>query len=108
MSMPIEWDARAEKDADLIFDWLEQRSPAGADHWHTAMGEAISKVAADPSRFPLSAEGVRYKHGIHEALFGTSQGRRYRLLFMIGAAAVRVIRVRGPGQRPLRKSELGI
>lgn len=74
--------ARARKDIERIFDWLEKRSPQGAVAWYNALFHAVEKIAENPGTYPIISEALpRWNRTIHEALFKTSRGRCYRIVF---------------------------
>jgi plasmid stabilization system protein ParE len=93
--------APAQADVDHIFEWLNERSPAGAISWYAAFCKAINELRQNAARFPLATESEALKVEIREQLFRTKHGRRYRMLFTIVGQQVRILRVRGPGQAPL-------
>uniref|UniRef100_A0A7C2JY70 Type II toxin-antitoxin system RelE/ParE family toxin n=1 Tax=Schlesneria paludicola TaxID=360056 RepID=A0A7C2JY70_9PLAN len=96
----------AEQDVDTIYSWLGKRSRAGAVRWYAALLQSIDSLKVRPERCPLAQESKRLGVSIREQLFRTRRGRRYRLLFLIDQDTVRVLRIRGPGQESLRKSDL--
>jgi hypothetical protein len=53
-----------------------------------------------------ASEGRLLGRNVREKFFKTRQGRRYRLLYTINGDVVRVLRVRGPGQPPVRRRDL--
>jgi plasmid stabilization system protein ParE len=94
-------------DTETIFSWLQQRSPQGATTWYEALREAVKSVAARPEIYPAFPEAMpRWNRQIHQALFKTPRGRRYRIVFEWTDTEIRILRVRGPGQRPLRSQDL--
>jgi plasmid stabilization system protein ParE len=96
----------AQRDLSRIFDWLERRSPRGAAAWYQAYRKSALKVVADPEAFPSVEEAMDLKVDIREALFKSRQGRRYRIIFEFDAKEIRILRIRRPGQRPLRRRDL--
>jgi toxin ParE1/3/4 len=97
---------RARDDVDAMFQWIHERSPAGAASWHTAWLEAAHSLAENPFQFALAAENEQFDHEVRERFFKTRRGRRYRIVFSIVETEVRILRVRGPGQRPLEPDEV--
>jgi plasmid stabilization system protein ParE len=99
--------ARAEVDIGQMFDWLTRRSPQGAANWYAALLTALSRIAKSPDHYSVVAESSsRWNRRIQQALFKTARGRRYRIIFEATDVEVRVLRVRGPGQPPLRRRDV--
>jgi len=99
--------SQARNDVDRIFDWLRQRSPQGAATWYAAFVRAVGKIEANPESHSVIAESVtRWNRTIHQILFKTPSGRRYRIVFELTSEEIRILRVRGPGQSPLRRRDL--
>jgi plasmid stabilization system protein ParE len=98
---------RAEADVTRIYRWLGKRSPTGANRWYEALESAIDQLASDAHRNPLAAESARLGTDVRECFFKTRRGSRYRILYVIALSQVRILRIRGPGQRPLRRPDLG-
>jgi plasmid stabilization system protein ParE len=98
--------ARARADVDAIFQWIYERSPAGAASWYAAWLEAADSLATNPIRFARAAESDQFDYEVRERFFKTRRGRRYRIVFTIVESELRILRVRGPGQRPLQPDEL--
>lgn len=99
---------RAEADLSRIFKWLRKRSPSGADSWYEALAQAILELTADAHRYPVAAESAKLGTDVRERFFKTRHGSRYRLVFVIALQEVRVLRISAPGQRPLRRRDLGL
>lgn len=97
---------RAWSDADEIYEWLAKRSPAGANRWYAAILEAAKGLKDTAESRTLAPESDLFDCEIRQQLFRTRQGRTYRLVFTIAGDKVRILRVRGPGQRPLRGEDL--
>ena len=106
MSFIVSVQPRAEQDVDNIYRWLRKRSPLGAVRWYVALQQALRDLADRPERFAQAAEGRRIGRDVRQSFFKTCRGRRYRLLFTIIGTEIRVLRVRGPGQRPMRPRDL--
>ena len=98
---------RAESDAQLIFDWIAERSPLGANHWFEALQGAIQKLLREPSIYALAPENEILQCDLKQFLFKTRQGNVYRGLFTISDDEIRILRIRGPGQPPLAADEIG-
>ena len=97
---------RADHDAKRIYRWLANRSPTGALRWYEALLDTLEVVRQRPSDCPLADEAELAALDIRQRLFKTRRGRFYRVLFIISGQQVRVLRVRGPGQRPLQPDQL--
>jgi plasmid stabilization system protein ParE len=95
----------AVTDANAIYDWLAQSSPTGAVRWFDAFLDAPTSVSRDPLACTSAHEGPNLRIDIRERLFRTRRGKAYRLLFTVTGSQVRILRVRAPGQRPLRPDE---
>jgi plasmid stabilization system protein ParE len=97
---------RAQTDVDEIFNWLATRTLKGAIAWYLAFLESIEKIAEAPESFSEAPEARRLHHALRQALFKTRRGRVYRIVFEVLDAEIIVLRVRGPGQAPLRLRDL--
>ena len=96
---------RAERQADIITESLAKRSPQGARHWLEALGKALDELSFQPQRFGLAPENGCADYKLRQLLFKTRSGRKYRAVFTIISDEVRVLHVRGPGQRPLTAAD---
>ena len=99
---------RANRDVIEIFGWLFRRSIQGAYAWYDAYEAALRRLQVDPERCPF-LQGKKHRGvDLHHLNFHTSQGRKYFLVFLIDRTqlVVKVLRVRGPGQRPIRRRDL--
>jgi plasmid stabilization system protein ParE len=97
---------RAIRDADSIFAWLVKRSPRGALRWLVAYEVVQEKLSQDPLRYGLAPEASRVQLELRQAFFKTPRGKLYRAVFIVAGDQVRILRVRGPHQRLLRKKDL--
>jgi plasmid stabilization system protein ParE len=97
---------RARADVDAIFDWLIHRSPQGAISWYLAFRQAIRNIASSPEAFPIAAESEPLRRSLRQAPFKTRRGRMYRIIFAVSDTEIVILRIRGPGQRPLRQQDL--
>jgi hypothetical protein len=75
--------------------------------WRDEFYKTLDEIAVDPNLSSAVAEGNRLPHGLKQWLFSTRQGNVFRIVFLIQQQEVWVLRVRGPGQRPLRMGDLG-
>ena len=97
---------RAQADVERIYQFIASRSSAGASRWYLALGEAVTSLARDPNRCAAAPESVRLKVDLRQRLFKTPRGRNYRILFIIAGDQVRILRIRGPGQPPLKGRDI--
>jgi plasmid stabilization system protein ParE len=95
----------ALEDGNRIYQWIAQRSMPGAIDWYTALLACTEGLQNDPRRFALAPEqnlGVE----VRQRLFKTRHGKKYRMVFTIIGNEVKVLRIRGPGQPPLKRKDL--
>ena len=97
---------RADRDADAILRWLSKLSPRGAIRWLFAYNSIKEKLARDPLSHGLAPEDGRVDFELRQIFFKTPRGKRYRSVFTVTGDEVRILRVRGPHQRPLRRKDL--
>jgi plasmid stabilization system protein ParE len=105
MSRPLRVLGRAAADVDDIFNWLARRSVVGAISWYAAFHSELSQIASSPESFAEAAESRPLGWPLRQALFKTRRGRIYRVLFQLFETEIIVLRVRGPGQPPLRRRD---
>jgi plasmid stabilization system protein ParE len=98
MNYIVEVSDRADEDAQVIYDWIAERSPAGALRWYEAYQAAVVRLEIDAERHPLAAESNWFPREVRQILFKTRKGLRYRILYTISGSKVDVLHVRGPGQ----------
>lgn len=98
--------SRARKDYQAILKWLNALSPRGAASWSHAFWDATARISADPDSFPSADESDRVARAVKHALFKTRRGRRYRIIFEFSRTEVVILRLRRPGQQPLRRRDL--
>ena len=106
MNLRLNILARARGDAQRIYDWLHERSPTGADAWYSALKNAANNLPFNPTGCSLAFEDELVDYEVRQFLFKTRRGRTYRGIFTIVGNEVRVLRIRGPGQRDLTAEEL--
>lgn len=97
---------RGQADADDIYLWLRKRSPAGAVAWYAAFLKRLDDLSVNATACSIAPESQRLGIEMRQAFFKTRRGRAYRLLFVLAGTDVRVLRVRGPGQRPVTRRDL--
>jgi plasmid stabilization system protein ParE len=106
MSRTLRILGRAQTDVDEIFNWLVGRSLQGAIAWYMAFRRAVEQVALGPESFPEAPESQRLARQLRQAFFKTRRGRLYRIVFEFSPDEIILLRVRGPGQSPLRGRDL--
>ena len=101
--------ARAQLDVDCILDFIRNKkgAPHGASLWLEAYQEAVVNLAKNPLAYGFAPENRHVGYDLRQVLFRTRHGRTYRILFAVVDNEIRILRVRGPGQRPLRRTEIG-
>jgi plasmid stabilization system protein ParE len=97
---------RARADVDGIFNWLVGRSVEGAISWYLAFRAAAQRITESPELYSVAPESQSLHRAVRQALFMTRRGRRYRIVFDVSEVEVFILRVRGPGQAPLRSRDL--
>jgi len=106
MSRFIEITPRARDDIRRILKWLRRRSPKGAVSWYQAFWDCATRLADNPRAFSVVDESPGLTRTVHDALFKTRRSRRYRIIFDFSDTEVFILRVRRPGQRPIRNRDL--
>src|SRR5262249_25885048 len=106
MSRMVRIVERARTDVDEIFNWLAPRSVRGAISWCLAFGRAVDKLGESRDLHGEAAESPRLGRQLREALLKPRRGRTYRIVFEVFEAEVLILRVRGPGQGPLRRRDI--
>jgi plasmid stabilization system protein ParE len=97
---------KARRDEVEIYHWLSKRSLPGAENWRAAYYAALHRLETDAASHAQAAEAKAVCIDLRESLFKTRMGRRYRILYFVEHDHVFVLRVRGPGQRPVRRRDL--
>ena len=89
----------AEADVDTIFQYLHERSPAGARSWNERFLQVLDSLQKDPTIFGAAPENEHYVDWfIQQVVFKTRRGNPYRALFIVREQTVHVVYVRGFGQ----------
>jgi plasmid stabilization system protein ParE len=102
MSYRVVLLARARLDVARIYDWIADRSTEGAQRWFDQFEKATVTLETNPFIAPLAPESGSFDIEVRQILFRTRSGNRYRAVFTVVDDEVRILRVRGPGQPPLR------
>lgn len=108
MSYTLKILRRAATDVNQIHDWIAERSPGGAARWYAAFRHAATGLLLDPSSHALAAETEEFDFDIRERFFKTRRGNTYRILFTVVENEVRILRIRGPGQPPVSRRDIGV
>lgn len=106
MSPTLRIVERARADVEDIFSWLVRRSMHGAIAWYVAFRQAVDEIASSPESFAEAAESLPLGRQLRQAPFKTRRGRVYRIVFEMADTEIMILRVRGPGQGPLRRRDL--
>jgi plasmid stabilization system protein ParE len=88
----------AERDFNVILEYIAARSTAGAEAWAKAFDKALIYLEENADSCPLAAENEYVDFEVRETLFKTPRGLIYRMLFTIRESTVYILHVRGPGQ----------
>jgi plasmid stabilization system protein ParE len=106
MTVPVRVLRRAQADIDHVYLWLRKRSTAGAVAWYAVLLHTLHELGEGRAAHSVAPESAIFGVDLRQALFKTRHGRMYRLVFVIEDREIRVLRVRGPGQRPLSRRDL--
>ena len=96
----------AEVDVDEIYTYILARSPQGAASWYRAFVACTNRIVLQPLACSIAPEDGEFDFELRQALFKTRQGAPYRCTFTVVDDEVRVLRVRGPGQAPLKAADI--
>lgn len=99
MSYAIRSSRKSDADADIVFDWIAERSPDGARRWLEAFEAAIDKLKTQADTCNLAPERSDLGIELRQLMFRTRRGRPYRLLFVIRENTVHLAAVRSAGQQ---------
>jgi plasmid stabilization system protein ParE len=102
MRFAISITQQAKQDAPIIYDWIAERAPRGAERWYEAFQNALDRLESDAHRHALAPESEFFSNEIKQLLFKTHKGLPYRILYSISDQTVVVLPVRGPGQELVR------
>lgn len=106
MSRYFRISEEAKADVDGIFAWLVRRSVRGAVSWYLAFRRALDQIQESPESFGEVAEVASFGPSYRQAFFKTRRGRTYRIVFRATVSEVAILRVRGPGQAPLKRGDV--
>jgi plasmid stabilization system protein ParE len=100
--------ARARHDIQEKYDWIAAESPEGAERWLNRFEQAMETLRTNPFVAPLAPESKSFDIEIRHILFRTRYGRPYRAIFTVVGDEVRILRVRGSGQPPLKSRDISM
>ena len=106
MSLPLRILPRAKTDFYGIFTYIEERSPKGAARWREALEKEILRLCENPEQFGYAPENKLAPYELRQLFFRTRHGLTYRVVFTVLDDEVFVLRLRGPGQPPLKPEEM--
>jgi len=107
MSHQVRILARAQEDFEALVAWISERSPQGAERWVASFEVALSKLENNPFIQPMASESKELGEEVRNVMFRTKAGRTYRALFVVVGDEVRILRVRGSGQPPVTREDIG-
>lgn len=109
MAFSLVIDPSAEADVQSIYDYIFERSPDGAGRWYQAFLDAAQRTVRFPQSYPLAPEDAHFEaYEVRKFLFRTRRGNVYRGIFIVLGTDVRILRVRGQGQAPVKSSDVEI
>ncbi len=106
MTYRVQPTAQAEADIDRIFNWIFERSREGDRRWYEAFWDSAERLKSNPLSCGIAPEADDFPEEVRQMLFRTRQGRTYRALFVIRGDIVHILRVRGPGERPMKPEDV--
>jgi plasmid stabilization system protein ParE len=95
----------ARKDLDDAYFWAAAHAPSTATAWLRRFEAAIQTLEQHPQRCGLAWESRRFRRELREFNFGRKPNV-FRVLFVVEAQAVLVVRIRRAAQRRLRREDL--
>ncbi len=96
----------AQADKRAIVEWIADRSRVGAKAWLEAYDQLIDRLETGADSFGWADENDRLDQDVRQGFFRTRRGRTYRVVFLIEDHTTYVLRIRGPGQAPLKTDDL--
>jgi plasmid stabilization system protein ParE len=101
MAFRVETSAQAERDAEVILEWLRSQHAGDTGiRWFLDMEKAIASLAAFPERCPLAPENARFPFEVRQLLYGRKPNV-YRILFTIKGDTVHILHIRHGRRKPL-------
>lgn len=96
----------AETDIDEIHAYILARSSQGAAAWYRAFLACTKRIVRQPLACSIAPESAEFEFEPRQALFKTRYGDAYRCVFTVVGREVRILRVRGRGQAPLKPVDI--
>ncbi len=96
----------AEIDVDEIYAYILARSQQGAAAWYRAFLACTKRILLQPLACSIAPENAEFDVELRQALFKTRYGAPYRCVFTVADEEVRILRVRGRGQTPLKAADI--
>lgn len=105
----VRFVAKASADVDSVLHWFinERNAPEAAIKWRNSLRSAVQKLEVSAHSFGFAPENPHVKYELHQLVFKAGRSRSYRLVYTIKDDEVLVLRVRGPGQAPVDRRDLG-
>jgi plasmid stabilization system protein ParE len=85
--------------------WAARKAPATAARWLDRFQTALQRLDTNPQRCPRAREQRKVDIELREILFGKTPNV-FRVIFMIDADTVRVLRIRRAQRRPLTRKQI--
>ena len=94
MAFRVEQTAEADRDLDLILEWLmaQQAGETGL-RWFQGLKDILDSLSELPHRCSLAPENVEFPFEVRQLLYGRKPNQ-YRVLFTIEANTVIILHVR--------------
>lgn len=99
---------RAMKDLDASYRYIKARAPETAIRWYNGFVRALMSLESNPERCDIAPESAFFPAELRQMFYGKRRNRKYRALFAIAVDEVRVLVIRGPGQRLLAPRDVGL
>lgn len=106
MSYAVRLLPAAKADLHEFYNYIAERSPEGADHWEAALEAGLARLRQNPFQCGLAPEHNKLGRELRQLLFRTQHGHTYRAVYLVEGEEVFVLRLRGPGQKPLRARDM--
>jgi hypothetical protein len=106
MTYRIHLTAQAEADIARIHGRLSRQSARSAEEWYESFCDAVERLRTNPFTCGLAFENSAFDEELRHLLFGTRKRRTFRALFVVREDQVRILAIRGPGDRPIRTDDV--
>ena len=105
MTFEVRVSAQAERDVDMIFDWLAQRIE-GAIRWYQTFLNTLRTLPSRAEGCGIAYEAEQLGVDLRQTLFKTRRGNSCRIAFIIRSSVAHVLAVRGTGQDLLQPDDI--